>query len=60
MMLLGLVFHVAWLLLPQYFFNARADSQGHTGFQYFFGWVHVFRRQAFFVIAGFFANLLVT
>ena len=60
MMLLGLVFHVAWLLLPQYFFNARADSQGHTGFQYFFGWVHVFRMQAFFVIAGFFANLLVT
>jgi len=60
MMLLGVIFHAGWLMLPEYFFNARADSQGHVGFFYFFGWVHVFRMQAFFVIAGFFANLLVT
>ena len=59
MMLLGLVFHIAWLLQPEFFWNTRSDPQGHVGFQYFFGWVHVFRMQAFFVIAGFFAHLLV-
>lgn len=59
MMLLGLVFHVTWLFQPEYFWNTRTDPQGHVGFQYFFGWVHVFRMQAFFVIAGFFAHLLV-
>ena len=59
MMLLGLVFHIAWLFQPEFFWNTRSDPQGHVGFQYFFGWVHVFRMQAFFVIAGFFAHLLV-
>ena len=59
MMILGIIFHAAWLLLPEYFFHARWDVRGHGVFRYFFGWVHVFRMQAFFMIAGFFAHLLV-
>ena len=58
MMLLGIIFHAAWLLLPEYFGQARSDVRGHVVFRYFFGWVHVFRMQAFFMIAGFFAHLL--
>tara|TARA_B100000029_G_scaffold311739_1_gene304295 strand:- start:628 stop:2280 length:1653 start_codon:yes stop_codon:yes gene_type:complete len=59
MMLLGLVFHAQWMLQPTYFWNARADVQGHEFAHYFFGWVHVFRMQAFILIAGFFAHLLI-
>lgn len=59
MMLLGLVLHAAWLMMPEYFFNSRSDPRGHTGFLYFACWIHVFRMQTFFVIAGFFAHLLV-
>ncbi|MCA9140412.1 MAG: acyltransferase family protein [Planctomycetales bacterium] len=59
MMLLGLVFHVAWFFQPIYFWNTLSDSQGSIGFQYFFTWVHQFRMQVFFLIAGFFACLLI-
>ena len=59
MMLLGLVFHVAWFFLPLYFGHTLSDVGGSTGFLYFFAWVHQFRMQVFFLIAGFFACLLV-
>ncbi len=59
MMLLGLVFHAAWFFQPIYFGNTLSDSQGSTGFLYFFAWVHQFRMHVFFLIAGFFACLLV-
>lgn len=59
MMLLGLVFHVAWFFQPFYFWNPISDTRAHVGFLYFFCWVHQFRMQVFFLIAGFFACLLI-
>ena len=59
MMLLGLVFHAAWFFQPFYFGNTLSDSGASTGFLYFFAWVHQFRMQVFFLIAGFFACLLI-
>ena len=59
MMLLGLVFHAAWFFQPIYFGNTLTDTGGGTGYLYFFAWVHQFRMHVFFLIAGFFACLLV-
>lgn len=59
MMLLGLVFHVAWFFQPIYFGHPLSDAKGGTGYLYFFSWVHQFRMHVFFLIAGFFACLLI-
>ena len=59
MMLLGLVFHVAWFFLPHDLWQPISDSQGSIGFLYFFSWVHQFRMQVFILIAGFFSCLLI-
>ncbi len=58
MMLLGIVFHVAWFFQPTYLGHPITDNSANEGFSVFFFWVHVFRMQAFFLIAGFFAHLL--
>lgn len=55
-MLLDLFFHAAWVLMPEYFWPAAIDSQGHVGFWYCFSWIHVFLMQVFFVIPGFFLH----
>jgi glucan biosynthesis protein C len=59
MMLLGLVFHAAWFFQPLYFGHTLSDVGGSDGYLYFFAWVHQFRMHVFFLIAGFFACLLV-
>ncbi len=59
MMLLGIVFHAAWFFIPVYYGHTLSDVSGSWGFSYFFGWVHQFRMQTFFLIAGFFACLLI-
>ncbi len=59
MMLLGVVFHAAWFFIPVYYGHTLSDVEGAWGYSYFFGWVHQFRMQTFFLIAGFFACLLV-
>jgi peptidoglycan/LPS O-acetylase OafA/YrhL len=59
MMLLGIFFHVAWFFMPVYFWHPITDASANWGFSYFFYWVHVFRMQTFFLVAGFFACLLV-
>lgn len=59
MMLLGLVFHAAWFFQPLWFGHTLSDSGAGIGYSYFFNWVHQFRMQVFFLIAGFFACLLI-
>lgn len=59
MMLLGLVFHAAWFFCPIYFGHTLSDVGASTGYLFFFAWVHQFRMQVFFLIAGFFACLLI-
>ena len=58
MMLLGILFHAIWFFIPVYFWSPITDAAARPGFLFFFYWVHVFRMQAFFLIAGFFACLL--
>jgi hypothetical protein len=59
MMLLGIVFHAAWFFCPVYFGHTLSDTGAAPGYLYFFVWVHQFRMQVFFLIAGFFACLLI-
>ena len=58
MMLLGIVFHAAWFFMPVWFGHTLSEPEGSWGYMYFFCWVHQFRMQTFFLIAGFFSCLL--
>lgn len=58
MMLLGIVFHAAWFFMPVWFGHTLSEPEGSWGYMYFFFWVHQFRMQTFFLIAGFFSCLL--
>lgn len=59
MMLLGLVLHAAmsYLVVPFPVWRL-SDPQRNVIFDLLVIWIHVFRMPAFFVVAGFFANLV--
>ncbi len=59
MMLLGLFLHAAWFFVPVWFGHPITDVSANWGIAHFFFWVHLFRMQAFFLVAGFFAHLLI-
>jgi glucan biosynthesis protein C len=57
LMLLGIPYHVALCYQPGQDFIVHS-GEGMPGFAQFAGVIHVFRMPAFFVVAGFFAMLL--
>lgn len=59
MMLLGLLLHAAWFFCPVWFGHPITDVSANWGLAHFFYWVHLFRMQAFFLVAGFFSHLLI-
>ena len=61
MMLLGILFHAAMLYLaaPPPSMPIPTDPNNWFGFDILFGFIHSFRMPVFFVLAGFFASLLV-
>jgi peptidoglycan/LPS O-acetylase OafA/YrhL len=59
MMLLGIFLHAAWFFVPVWFGHPITDVSANWGIAHFFFWVHLFRMQAFFLVAGFFAHLLI-
>ena len=61
MMLLGILFHAAMLYLaaPPPSMPMPSDPNNWFGFDILFGFIHSFRMPVFFVMAGFFASLLV-
>lgn len=58
--LLGIVLHVAWLMLPYRLATPIVDGDNHPTAAWLFTFIHFFRMQAFFLVAGFFANLVYT
>ena len=58
-LLLGIVFHAAWFYVPFPVKTPVSDVGGNDFFGWFFVWSHTFRMQLFFLIAGFFARLVV-
>jgi len=61
MMMLGIVLHAAWLYLsaPPPTMPLPADPNNAVVFDFIFSFIHSFRMPTFFVLAGFFAALLV-
>lgn len=56
--LLGIVLHVAWLMMPYRLATPIVDNDHHPAAAWLFTFIHFFRMQAFFLVAGFFANLV--
>jgi glucan biosynthesis protein C len=61
MMMLGIVLHAAWLYLsaPPPTVPLPTDRNNAVVFDFIFSFIHSFRMPTFFVLAGFFAALLV-
>ncbi len=59
-MLLGIVLHTVWFMSKQYYGTPITDADGNYFYVYILAFIHMFRLQAFFVMAGFFANLVFT
>ncbi len=57
-LMLGVVFHAAWSYIGIYLSAPVADRSGGVVLHWFFFTSHAFRMQLFFLIAGFFARLL--
>lgn len=57
-MLLGIVLHAAWFMSVQYYGTPITDADGNHGFVFLLAFIHMFRLQAFFLLAGFFAHLV--
>lgn len=57
-MLLGIVLHAAWIMYPSYLMTPISDVSGNYFLGYVFHLIHMFRMQVFFLIAGFFACLV--
>lgn len=57
-LLLGIVFHAAWTFTNEPAGAPIVDVSGNIVFSWFFTTSHTFRMQLFFLIAGFFARLL--
>ena len=58
-LLLGIFFHAAESFCPDRFSWAVVDPQAHWAFEYFQHALHSFRMETFYLIAGFFAHLVV-
>ena len=58
-MLLGIILHAAWLFVPESTLTPRTDRSATHVLYFVFSAIHTFRMQAFFLIAGFFAHLLI-
>lgn len=59
-MLLGIVFHAAWIFAPSFFWTPITELNGNWYCLFFFYTCHIFRMQIFFLMAGFFAALLIS
>ena len=57
-MLLGVVLHAAWMMTPVYWGSPIHDCDGGYFPQWVVWFIHMFRLQAFFLIAGLFAHLV--
>ena len=57
-MLLGIVLHAAWFMSTRYFETPITDADGNYFFEYVLYLIHIFRLQAFFLMAGLFAHLV--
>jgi surface polysaccharide O-acyltransferase-like enzyme len=55
-MLLGIVLHSAWFMSTRYFETPITDADGNYFFEYVLYFIHIFRLQAFFLMAGLFAH----
>ena len=58
-MMLGLVLHAAWLMNPAALNIPTIDASAVRGMGFVWYAIHTFRMQTFFVLAGFFACLLI-
>ena len=58
-MIMGILFHAAWLFMPQFFYFPYPDAAATPWLSYFFYASHTYRMQLFFLVAGFFACLMV-
>jgi peptidoglycan/LPS O-acetylase OafA/YrhL len=56
--LLGIVLHAAWLMLPFQMGTPLVDVDQTPVAGWLFWFLHLFRMQAFFLVAGFFGNLV--
>ncbi|TWU33933.1 acyltransferase family protein [Novipirellula artificiosorum] len=57
-MLLGIVLHAAWFMSTRYFGTPITDADGSYFYEYVLYFIHIFRLQAFFLMAGLFAHLV--
>lgn len=57
-MSLGIVLHAAWIMVPGEAGAPATDASAHSFFDWLCLAIHTFRMQLFFVMAGFFACLL--
>lgn len=57
-MLLGILLHISWFLVPFYYNTPFMDVSGNAINFAFFNWIHTFRMQAFMFVAGFFGALV--
>jgi Acyltransferase family len=57
-MLLGIVFHAAWMYTPAQYWAPVIDNGANNWMWFLEFWTHQFRMQAFFLIAGFFAAMV--
>jgi peptidoglycan/LPS O-acetylase OafA/YrhL len=58
-MLLGIVLHTAWIMAASRLGTPIADVDGNYVYNFILFHIHGFRLQTFFVMAGFFAHLVV-
>ncbi len=58
-MSMGIVLHAAWIMTPGDSGAPKTDASASQVMDYLAGSIHMFRMQLFFVLAGFFACLLV-
>ena len=57
-MSMGIVLHAAWIMIPRDSTAPASDASGNDFFTWLCLAIHTFRMQLFFVLAGFFACLL--
>ncbi len=58
-MSMGVVLHAAWIMTPGSSGAPKTDASASPWMDYLAGSIHMFRMQLFFVLAGFFACLLI-
>lgn len=58
-MIMGILFHAAWMFMPQFFYYPYPDAAATEWLSYFFYASHTYRMQLFFLVAGFFACMMI-